>query len=417
MALLLCGNSRGVAADEPAPAPVSIFAVARASIAAGRIDKGRVLGFHNDRRIFTELPASGGLLVGFDIGLGRFFDIECIYALRPVYLMESGETYIQDHGLFSDRYEGKKLIKSRVNRVERVRAKPGYAVGGITLRSGLNINGMALAYMRISGRGLDPQQAYSSPWICDRTGGSEAYMTGNGSAVVGLWGSEDVEHVHSLGLLTMRQTAGVVAAPLAVAAAKANGVEQEKPAEKKPAALQPPVPGKVPVVVPVEAPAPADEPAAKADEPVKEAAEPAAQVQETRSASSGMSWLPIAIFGIVTVPAFVFLLVSFNRKGSPPRRTRRSVDDDEDDDRPRRVRRSGNGIGPPPIPHSDPDDESEQGEAESSAAAPPSQIQSGPPPLPSTDEAATGTSPLPAWEQRPARRSARREKDDDSRDS
>src|SRR5262245_2704783 len=188
-------------AAEPEP----IFAAAQCAIRDGRIEKSRVLGFHHPKREFTELPAQGALLIGFDLGVGRFFDIETVYALRPVYRTAWGETTVRDHGLFRDRWmTGKKVVKTKVVRTVSLRARPGYAVGSITLRSGLNINGLSLTYMRINGRTLDPERACTSAWVGDRTGGSEASMSGNGAPVVGLFGSEDTEHTQSLGLLFVK---------------------------------------------------------------------------------------------------------------------------------------------------------------------------------------------------------------------
>src|SRR5206468_3607755 len=111
-------------------------AAARAAVANGRIERSRPLGFHDSRTLFTELPSQGAILIGFDLGVGKFFNIETVYALRPVYLTAHGETQVRDHGLFRDQWRpGNKTLKSKVVHTVRVRARPGYAVAGITLRS------------------------------------------------------------------------------------------------------------------------------------------------------------------------------------------------------------------------------------------------------------------------------------------
>jgi hypothetical protein len=74
-------------------------------------------------------------------------------------------------------------------------------VGGIHLRTGLIINGLAVTFMRINGRTLDSSQAYTSEWLGDRTGGSEEYLGGAGAPVVGVFGREDEKHVSALGLV------------------------------------------------------------------------------------------------------------------------------------------------------------------------------------------------------------------------
>ena len=81
---------------------------------------------------------------------------------------------------------------------ERLRARSDYAVGGITLRSGLFINGLSLTFMRIDGKILDPRRAYTSEWVGDRTGGSENSLSVGDGVVVGVYGSQDDDHVYGL---------------------------------------------------------------------------------------------------------------------------------------------------------------------------------------------------------------------------
>src|SRR5207302_962627 len=71
---------------------------------------------------------------------------------------------------------------------------------GITLRTGLNINGLSLTYMRINGTTLDPRYSYVSDWVGDRTGGGEAFVGSERFPIVGLSGSQDEQHISSLGL-------------------------------------------------------------------------------------------------------------------------------------------------------------------------------------------------------------------------
>src|SRR4029077_10735016 len=132
---------------------------------------------HDANRPYSEIPAQGGLLIGFDLGVGKFFNIETVYALRPIYMTAHGETSIEDHGLFRGRRQvGRRVFKTKVLRTVRVVARPGYAVGGVPVRSGLHITGLSLTFMRINGRALDPLQSYDSEWVGDRTGGGERSM-------------------------------------------------------------------------------------------------------------------------------------------------------------------------------------------------------------------------------------------------
>jgi hypothetical protein len=230
------------AADGPANKTGTIFKAAEAAVDAGRVQRSKPLGFHNRGGLFTELPADGALLVGFDVGIGKFLDIETVYALRPIYQTAFGENSGKEHGLFyGQRKVGKRTYKSKVLRRVRVMARPGYAVGGVTVRSGLNINGLSLTFMRVSGRALDPDQSYASEWVGDRTGGGEASISGDGAPVVGVHGSQDVEHVSSLGLIYMPVPPAEAEAPVAAPRTE-EAPERPAPAPRVEAPEPPPAP-------------------------------------------------------------------------------------------------------------------------------------------------------------------------------
>jgi hypothetical protein len=291
--------------DEPNP----IFAAAKAAVANGRIDKSKPLGFHDEKKPYSELPDQGAILIGFDLGVGKFFDIDVIYSLRPIYLTQFGESAGDEHGLFRNRnLPNKKVLKTKIQRTVRIQARPGYAVGGMTLRSGLLINGLSLTYMKISGKGLDPTRSYASDWIGDRTGGGEKSIEGDGSPVVGIFGSQNDEHAMSLGLYFMN----VPAPPPRQVPQEIKPPEpRPQPADKQPAEL-PAAPIKA--APPVEPPPEADEPDAAPPDPPKPAAK--------ESVGVGQWWIPTAIFAAVTVPVFLFLLVSLGRKKPTPERAR-----------------------------------------------------------------------------------------------
>jgi hypothetical protein len=303
--LIWCACSR---ADNPPDKPNPIFAAAKAAVANGRIDKSKPLGFHDEKKPYSELPEEGSLLIGFDLGVGKFFDIDVIYALRPLYLTPFGESSGDDHGLFHNRtLPNKKVLKTKVLRTVRVQARPGYAVAGITVRSGLLINGLSLTYMKINGKSLDPGRTYTSEWTGDRTGGSERTIEGDGSPVLGILGSQDDDHVMSLGLYFMNMPAPAVKPP-------ANPPEP-KPTEPKPQPIDK-RPAELPAA-PVKAEPPdADEPDAASADPPKPAAKD--------EGGFGQFWIPTAIFAAVAVPVFLVLLVSLGRKKQIPERTPRA---------------------------------------------------------------------------------------------
>jgi hypothetical protein len=309
------------------------------------VAKSPILGFHVDKRLFTEIPPDGAVLVGFDCGIGKFFDIESVYALRPIYLTANGIKPSVEHGPFADRQIGpKKTIKSRVLKVLRVQAPNGYAVSGMTVRSGLNINGLSLTFMKIKGTALDPKDVMVSAWVGDRTGGSERVIVGEGAPVVGISGSKDDDHIHSLGFIYLDRPpdpippAAVPPPPPAVAPQPPPVIPPQEPAAppinpppppqgEGPAGVNPPRPGdpappleNPPVEVqagkpPVAKPAPPGdgEPAAAGDDP---GAGPRGAAEKAKTARSG-NWLPFAVFGGLMLVFGAGALVFLGSKGRP----------------------------------------------------------------------------------------------------
>lgn len=205
VAAMLALGQRSIAAD-PAKGEAALYEAAAAAAARGNTEKTKMLGFGIIKTAFTEVPREGAVLVGFDLGVGKFLNIDTIYAIRAVFRAADGEASYTEQGLFKDkRGSGKHVTKSKVTRTVRVRARPGYAVGGVTLRTGLNINGLAVIFMRIDGTKLDPNRSYLSEWVGDRTGGSEATISGLGAPVIGVFGNKDADHVMALGLVCLQQ--------------------------------------------------------------------------------------------------------------------------------------------------------------------------------------------------------------------
>jgi hypothetical protein len=327
----------GAVAADPDPEP-PIYGAVRAALLDKRTEQGKPLGFHEANRFFSETPPVGALLVGFECGVGKFFDTDVIYAMRPLYQTAQGEFPGEDHGLFVDkRPKGGKVIKSKVIRTVSLRARPGYAVGAITVRSGLNINGFSLTYMRINGKVLDPDKSYTSDWVGNRGGGDGTTWSGNGMPVVGILGSQDEVHISSVGLV-------VLTPPAAPAKPKDDSPRAPKDDSPKPPKEDPPKPPKEdppkppkedpppvkerPVVPSIPAPPPkteppprkADPPVRSADDPQKDeepenpeptAAPPTPQKAAPPPADEGPNWLPMIMMGAVALPVFLVLAAAF----------------------------------------------------------------------------------------------------------
>jgi hypothetical protein len=314
--LMSCDGASG--ADEPDP----IFAAARAAVAKKRIEKSPLLGGSLDRNLFTDLPGDGAVLIGFELGVGMFFNDETVYAIRPIYRLPEGESSSEPYGLFADKtLPNKRVVKTRVIRRVRVLADPGYAVGGITFRNGLNLDGMSVTFMRIKGRTLDPKRSYVSDWIGGRNGGQERSVNGGGAPVVGVFGNQDTDHVWSLGLIFIEGGAPAEAAPAIPPVKKPS----EPPVKKPPEPADDP-PAKPADVVP---PAPEIEPDAPDAHSGDAEVRPAKDQPE---AAGGISWVPFVVFGIVALPIFAALFFTFGRRAQPvsdrPMDVLRADDDD-----------------------------------------------------------------------------------------
>jgi hypothetical protein len=86
---VLGGSAVAAEADEE---PDSLCAAARTAVANGQVEQTRMLGFSIVTTAFHEVPPEGAVLVGFDLGLGRYrHDLEAVYAVRPIYLTAQGD--------------------------------------------------------------------------------------------------------------------------------------------------------------------------------------------------------------------------------------------------------------------------------------------------------------------------------------
>lgn len=152
--------------------------------------RGEMLGGSGDPPFRDAAPA-GGLLVGFDVGLEKFIGYPVVGMMQPIYRVGDKLLLGKPHGTKRDMG------------VKRLLAKPGYAVGAVTARTGLAIDGMSVTFMRVTPDGeLDPRDAYESEWVGNTTGGSgPTRLTGNVTPAVGVIGRHNPERVSAIGLL------------------------------------------------------------------------------------------------------------------------------------------------------------------------------------------------------------------------
>jgi len=138
---------------------------------------------------FRDVAKQGALLVGFEIGLGKFVKNDIVTAIRPIYRSGQNETFGQQWG-------------KSVTKTVRAVAKPGYAVGAITVRSGLVVDGLSLTFMKVVNGQLDPGSSYESEWIGGMHGSGPSILGGDGAPTVGIIGKTNRNgNVSGIGLL------------------------------------------------------------------------------------------------------------------------------------------------------------------------------------------------------------------------
>jgi hypothetical protein len=135
---------------------------------------------------FEELFPEEAVLIGFRYSTTVWSGHRIVRALQPLFDGPKGEA--------SGAWHGKPGGKP-----SEVRAKKGYAVGGVIVRSGQRVDGMAVVFLRRRRGRLDPRDYYISEWFGGK-GGGEALLGANGDPVVGLRGRSGAD-LDAIGLI------------------------------------------------------------------------------------------------------------------------------------------------------------------------------------------------------------------------
>ncbi len=126
--------------------------------------------------IYDDFAPTGGWLVGLRLTKGTNWG-GAIRAVQPIY--QTGDQY--QLGL----RHGRKGGASRA----QIIARPGYAIGKISIRAGLAMNAVQVEFQRVDGSKLDPQDAYSSEWIGCAGGNAYDPLSSGGNPIAGISGS------------------------------------------------------------------------------------------------------------------------------------------------------------------------------------------------------------------------------------
>ncbi len=120
---------------------------------------------------FDENHAAGGILIGFFAGED---DGNHVGFLQPIYLTAQAEQVGKAYGAIH-------------RPVQCLKAKGGYALGGVNLRTGGIIDALTLVYMRVDGERLNPADSYTSATLGGQGGGPTNFAS-NGGLLIGIHG-------------------------------------------------------------------------------------------------------------------------------------------------------------------------------------------------------------------------------------
>jgi hypothetical protein len=160
-----------------AAAGTDLWAHIRNGIAANRTRETRFHGgAFNAKNPFTDMPQGGGYLVGFRITLGEWGGHRVLESLQPLYQTPSGLKTGNVYG-------------TPTSAPTELRARPGYAVAGIHMRGGGNLDGIEVTYARLEGTRTNPEDSHVSPWYgIERGNEIEGFLGTNGGLAVGISG-------------------------------------------------------------------------------------------------------------------------------------------------------------------------------------------------------------------------------------
>lgn len=190
-------SENGPATYSPPPGALSgLLKRLAASVAAGHIEATDTVGGPGGM-IFRDLPSTGALLVGFDFGLSPLenSDTQAISSVCGIFLVSERVTemgtkqlsrHLETHG-------------GDQRSITHIRAKPGYAVGGLDLVPGDRVTGVRVHFYAITKNGLSSDKSYYSDWV-GPAGDQPAVKLGDGRPVVGIAGTSSTL-VNRLGLI------------------------------------------------------------------------------------------------------------------------------------------------------------------------------------------------------------------------
>ena len=95
-----------------------------------------------------------------DLYFGKWGNNDVIHGVRPIFLDAQGREQL---GAMHGKDDGRPPV--------RVKAKRGYAVGAISAKIMLAVDGLSVTFMKLEKGRLNPDQSYDSDWLGGQGGG------------------------------------------------------------------------------------------------------------------------------------------------------------------------------------------------------------------------------------------------------
>jgi hypothetical protein len=135
-----------------------------------------------------DLAPEGGLLIGLEVGTSKFNKTTVVRAVRPIYLVGDKEVMGEQRG-------------TDTSKVVTLRAKSGYAVGAMSVKQGLGLDGLSLTFFKVTDGKLNPKDSYESEFVGTIDKKTAPKVGGDGTAVLGIATRSNKKDMMGMGLI------------------------------------------------------------------------------------------------------------------------------------------------------------------------------------------------------------------------
>jgi predicted Zn finger-like uncharacterized protein len=150
-----------------------VYAFVEEAVREKRLADVDIRGFTLNKSTYRDV-CDKGVLIGFQMGLGKFVNKDVVKSLRPIFLTKSGAKF-------------GKWIGQVPPAAITIKAKPGYVVSGLSVRTSLSIDAITITFAKLGKDGLDLSDTYESK-MTGGNAGRPAMIGGKGALFVGVTG-------------------------------------------------------------------------------------------------------------------------------------------------------------------------------------------------------------------------------------